>query len=100
MYFVNQSIKLLNVKLFQQWSLSVADGSKIQLSFETFDIEGYFEGICDYDYVEVNNGEETKKFCGTTVPDPITSTANTMTVKFKSDYSVNKKGFSAVWKKI
>ena len=86
------------IKLFQEWSLSVAEGSKIQLTFETLDIEAH--STCVYDYVEVNNGGETKKFCGTTVPDPITSTANIMTVKFKSDYSVNKKGFSAVWKKV
>ena len=84
--------------LNQEWSLSVAEGSKIQLTFETFDIEAH--PYCLYDYVEVANGSETKKLCGSTVPDPITSSANTMTVKFKSDYSVNKKGFSAVWKKV
>ena len=77
--------------------MSVAEGSKIQLTFETFDIEAH---ACIYDYVEVNDGGVTMKFCGTNVPYPITSTANTMTVKFKSDYSVNKKGFSAVWKKV
>ena len=76
----------------------MAEGSKIQLTFEAFDIEAH--ASCAYDYVLVTHGSESKKLCGSTVPDPITSTANTMKVLFESDYSVNKKGFSAVWKKV
>ncbi len=32
--------------------------------------------------------------CGTTIPSVITSVSNTLTVNFKSDYIVNRKGFS------
>ena len=50
-----------------------------------------------YDYVEVSFGSYNEKFCGSEVPDPITSTDNTMTVRFFSDGSLNYPGFSAMW---
>jgi len=81
------------------YSLSVADGSKIKLTFTDFELEDY---NCAYDYVEVfdTNGKSIKKVCGNTKPSPITSTGNKMTIKFKSDYYYNLKGFSATWKKV
>ena len=82
----------------QEWSLSVAAGSKIELTFESFELE--FEASCGYDYLSITDGSDTKKLCGSTLPDKITSSGNTLTLKFESDYSVNKKGFSAVWKKV
>ena len=41
----------------------------------------------------------TDKFCGSSIPGTIISSSNSMVVKFVSDYSVTKKGFSAVWSK-
>jgi len=82
------------------YTLSVADGSKVQLTFTDFQIEA--EDKCGYDFVEVfdTNGKSLKKLCGSTKPSPITSTGKTMTVKFHSDYYANMKGFSATWKKV
>ena len=39
------------------------------------------------------------KLCGSTVPSPIKSTGNQMLVKFYTDGSVTRKGFSASFKK-
>ena len=82
------------------YSLSVADGSKIELTFTDFQVEA--ETNCGYDYVEVfdTNGKSLKKLCGSTKPAKITSTGKTMKVKFHSDDYANMKGFSATWKKV
>uniref|UniRef100_A0A1I8JRB3 CUB domain-containing protein n=1 Tax=Macrostomum lignano TaxID=282301 RepID=A0A1I8JRB3_9PLAT len=59
---------------------------------------------CVYDFVEVlegwsQDGVSLGKFCGETVPKPVKSTGNRMTVRFKSDNSVNKIGFAATFEK-
>lgn len=56
--------------------------------------------VCKYDYVEVRSGlsSDSKlhgKYCGTEVPDVITSQYNNMRIEFKSDNTVSKKGFKA-----
>ena len=40
------------------------------------------------------------KKCGSSKPDKIISSSNTMTVKFHSDTSVTMKGFKATWKQV
>jgi len=80
----------------KEWDLSAPGGSKIQLTFNSFDLED--DASCSYDYVQISYGTFSKKYCGASKPDPVTSTGNTMNVKFHSDDSVVKKGFSAVWK--
>ena len=52
------------------------------------------------DYVEVSYGSFNEKFCGSEVPGPITSTDNTMTVKFHSDDATHSRGFSATWEAV
>merc|ERR1712098_393080 len=54
---------------------------------------------CRYDFVEVfdSDGRSFGNFCGTTIPDPIISSANKMLVVFNSDGSVTKSGFVASW---
>lgn len=56
--------------------------------------------VCKYDYVEIRSGlsSDSKlhgKFCGTEVPEVITSHYNNMRIEFKSDNTVSKKGFKA-----
>lgn len=56
--------------------------------------------VCKYDYVEVRSGlsSDSKlhgKYCGTEVPEVITSHYNNMRIEFKSDNTVSKKGFKA-----
>ena len=58
---------------------------------------------CNFDYVEVSYPSREAfvedKFCGSSIPEMIISPSNTMNVKFASDHSVTKQGFSAVWSK-
>ena len=85
--------------LFQNWPLRAQGaGGKIRLIFTSFDVEA--ERNCGYDYVEVSFGSFSRKYCGDSLPEPITSTGSTMSVKFHSDQSVTKSGFRAVWTEV
>ena len=57
---------------------------------------------CIYDYVEVRDGHEDEspligKYCGYILPEDIKSSSNKLRVKFVSDGTVNKGGFSAAF---
>ena len=70
--------------------------------FEEFDIEASSNGNCEYDYVAFYDGPSTNsrligRYCGVTVPDPITTRTNQLTVNFKTDESVAKGGFMAIF---
>lgn len=59
--------------------------------------------FASYDYIEVfDGGEELSdklgRFCGSNKPLPFVSTGNELLLKFKSDDTVNWKGFHAVYK--
>ena len=83
---------------YQEWVLQSTNGQPIVLTFETFDIKG--DNPCDsadeYDHiVEVNDGSSTQLHCGTSIPEPVTSTAGIITVKFRSDQFGTRSGFLA-----
>lgn len=59
---------------------------------------------CVYDYVEVRDGPTSDshllgKFCGYKLPPDLHSSGSKMYIKFVSDSSVQKAGFSAVFMK-
>merc|ERR1712008_120923 len=75
------------------WKITVPSGYNVMLEFETpFDLENRDGGAATSPFL----GE---KLCGTTVPHTIKSTGNTMFVKFHSDGSQPRIGFSASFKK-
>ena len=81
--------------------LVVDAGSTIQLQFFNFDLEP--DSGCSYDYVKVLDTDGTTqlaKLCGDSIPSPIKSSGNKLTVIFHSDHSVQKKGFQAFWSKV
>ena len=95
------------VDQFINYPLTVAEGKAIELTFTSMEIEECQElwiewGRCPCDYVEVldSDGSQLMKECSNVVPSPITSTGNTMSVIFYSDYSENMKGFFADWKMV
>ena len=51
--------------------------------------------VC-HDWVEINDGNSSQRYCGTSVPGPFTSTGTNMTVKFHSDVGRTGTGFLAV----
>ena len=85
---------------FQLWSLSVEPGTQLKLTFESFSLEVDYYDDCSYDYVEVSFDGYSEKFCGDSIPPSITSSGNSMTVKFFSDDYYYDDGFSADWESV
>uniref|UniRef100_A0A183TEC6 CUB domain-containing protein n=1 Tax=Schistocephalus solidus TaxID=70667 RepID=A0A183TEC6_SCHSO len=59
---------------------------------------------CQYDYLQVFDGTLKsspllKTMCGANLPEPITSTGNTMALRFVSDNVIQKLGFAATFQK-
>ena len=102
------------------WTITAPIGFSVGLNFETFDvrIEKYLsfkralllnislifqtESCCDF--VEIRDGGDessTKlsRFSGRTKPNNIKSTGNQLFVRFRSDSSVQRRGFSASFTK-
>lgn len=81
------------------WKLTVPNNFQIAVKFQSFEIENHDN--CIYDYVEVRDGITLDAplmgvFCGYKLPPDIRSTGNHLLVKFVSDTSVQKAGFSAL----
>ncbi|XP_012283189.1 bone morphogenetic protein 1 [Orussus abietinus] len=84
------------------WRLSVPQDYQVALKFQSFEIENH--DTCVYDYVEVRDGHSPESpligvYCGYKAPPDIRSTGNKLLVKFVSDGSVQKAGFSATFMK-
>jgi tolkin protein len=84
------------------WRLLVPQDYQVALKFQSFEIESH--DSCVYDYVEIRDGHVTDSpligvYCGYKLPPDIRSTGNKLLVKFVSDSSVQKAGFSATFMK-
>lgn len=67
--------------------------------FKVFEMESHQE--CAYDHIAIYDGDSADsltlgRFCGTKGPHPILATGNQMYMVFKSDASVQRKGFLAI----
>lgn len=84
------------------WRITVPDDYQIALQFQSFEIENHDN--CVYDYLEVHDGHDHAskllgKFCGYKAPEDVLSSSNRISIKFVSDSSVQKTGFSAKFMK-
>lgn len=80
--------------------IRLPQGERVSLNFTHMTLENDIS--CDFDYVEVRDGmQETApligKYCGSVLPVPLTSSSNTMWIRFKSDNSASHAGFRAVY---
>ncbi|CAG9795395.1 unnamed protein product [Diatraea saccharalis] len=80
------------------WQFSTTPGHRIKLIFNVFELEPHQE--CAYDHVTIYDGASAEektlgRFCGSKVPHPVVASHNQMYVVFKSDASVQRKGFLA-----
>nr|AID23683.1 tolloid [Hofstenia miamia] len=78
------------------WKIYAQPGYKVGLKFRNFELEKH--SSCIYDYVEISEDEYSQpstKVCGIDTPDPVSSSGSVLYVKFVSDKSVSKPGFSA-----
>uniref|UniRef100_A0A5F9DTE1 Metalloendopeptidase n=1 Tax=Oryctolagus cuniculus TaxID=9986 RepID=A0A5F9DTE1_RABIT len=86
-----------------EWLLVAERGSRLELSFQTFEVEE--EADCGYDYVELFDGLEPAavglgRFCGSGPPEEIYSIGDTVLIHFHTDDTINKKGFHVRYKSI
>lgn len=80
------------------WQFTTTPGHRIRLTFTEFELEPHQE--CEYDHVSLYDGNSEEAmtlgtFCGSKLPHPIIATSNQMYMTFKSDASVQRKGFIA-----
>merc|ERR1719291_992133 len=73
-------------------------GCKHEISMSKGELAPHQE--CAYDHIVVYDGHTTNqqimgRFCGSKLPHPLIATENTMLLVFKSDASVQRKGFMA-----
>eukprot|EP00058_Branchiostoma_floridae_P025445 XP_002610935.1 hypothetical protein BRAFLDRAFT_131152 [Branchiostoma floridae] len=83
------------------WTITAPVGHFVELEFTAFDLEDGGSS-CSYDYVAVYDGADTSapligKYCGNTVPAPIHSHSNVLTVRFVTDRSVTETGFRLIY---
>lgn len=80
------------------WHFSTTPGHRIKINFINFEMEPHQE--CSYDHIVFYDGDSLDahtlgRFCGSKMPHPIVATSNQMYMVFKSDASVQRKGFLA-----
>ena len=71
-------------------------GNSVNLTFSHFEMEDHYgTGNCSYDFLEVTEAGERPLWrgCGEEVPATISSSEDTVRVRFQSDYSVAHNGF-------
>ena len=66
--------------------------------FHEFEIESHHE--CAYDHMAIYDGDSSEdatlgRFCGLKAPHPIVASSNELYMVFKSDSSVQRRGFQA-----
>ncbi|CAM1345488.1 CUB domain-containing protein [Tenacibaculum amylolyticum] len=76
------------------WLIRPSNGGTVTLSFDSFNTERNYDEVTVYDGANAN-ARELGSFSGTSIPAAVTSTGNTLFVKFTSDGSVNAAGWSA-----
>ncbi|XP_023693831.1 bone morphogenetic protein 1-like isoform X1 [Paramormyrops kingsleyae] len=79
-----------------QWVISAEKGYGVEIIFQTFEVEE--EADCGYDYVELFDGADTKaprlgRYCGSGPPEEIYSAGDSIVIMFRSDDTIDKKGF-------
>jgi tolkin len=91
---------------FQSFEVENHDNCVSILSNSSHDLVAYYKYIFEqvYDYVEVRDGDSNDSrligvFCGYKIPPDMRSSSNKLFVKFVSDGSVQKAGFSATFMK-
>ncbi|CAK8687745.1 unnamed protein product [Clavelina lepadiformis] len=80
------------------WLITTTRGHRVKVVFNEFEMEAQLQ--CTYDHIEIYDGRDDSastlgRFCGTIRPSPVVASGRAMFVKFFSDGSVQKRGFTA-----
>lgn len=84
-----------------RWTITVPAGQQIAVTITDLDLD-YSRGDNCFDYLEIKNGDTNsasavKKYCGQFKSKHFTSLSNVISIRFKSDYSVEGTGFTLEW---
>ena len=71
------------------------------INFDDFEVE-YISSSCRYDFLIIYDGSaitdsEIGRYCGTTSPGCVTSSAENLLLYFESDVSTEERGYSATF---
>ncbi|KAM5235406.1 cubilin [Ctenodactylus gundi] len=88
------------------WYIHTAPGTSIQLTIHDFDVE--YHSTCKYDVLEIYGGPDfhsprlTKLCAQRSSMDPmqVSSTGNHLAIRFRTDNSINGRGFNVSWETI
>ncbi|XP_078731465.1 dorsal-ventral patterning tolloid-like protein 1 [Lampetra fluviatilis] len=80
------------------WKIVVPQGHSVGLTFQSFEVERH--DTCAYDFLEIRDGDSESsklvgRYCGYDRPSDVRSSSNKLWMKFVSDGTINKAGFSA-----
>ena len=70
------------------------------LQFEAFNLESHPSGACVFDYLEISYSSFSWRYCGSSIPGPITSSGPSLTVRFHTDTRITSSGFLAKWEEV
>lgn len=87
------------------WEIIAPEQYRITINFTHFDLEGnnYHQQECDYDSLSIyskldeDNVKKHGVFCGSRSLPLVTSEGNAMRIEFRSDNTIQKSGFAAVF---
>ncbi|XP_052071922.1 tolloid-like protein 2 isoform X1 [Mytilus californianus] len=87
-------------KMECEWRIRASKGKHVKFYFVSFEIED--ESECDYDNVEIFDGAYDRdrpiaSYCGSKIPKEVISSGEDLLVRFRSDDTINWKGFSAIY---
>ncbi|XP_078619855.1 uncharacterized protein LOC144886906 isoform X2 [Branchiostoma floridae x Branchiostoma japonicum] len=75
-----------------EWTITVPEGSRVLLTFDSFQLEDGFDYLTIYDGGS-SSAPRLQRLTGNAILDPITSTSNQLFVRFTSDTSNTAQGF-------
>ena len=79
-----------------KWRIQAAPGKKILAAFSEFDVTANTD--CNSDYVVINTGEDSSKYCGKSVPAEIESVGEVLEIEFHTNQGDSCRGESLlVW---
>ncbi|XP_046746481.1 cubilin-like [Diprion similis] len=79
-----------------EWRIQIPVGERIKITWVSFDVET--STSCSWDFVEVREGMDVRgpligRYCGSMLPQSLRSESNVVLIRFKSDASLQGKGF-------
>ncbi|CAH1274531.1 CHRNA9 [Branchiostoma lanceolatum] len=78
-----------------RWEITVTPPKVVRLTFTEFHVEHDYDFVYVYDGITTDVSSRIATLTEEILPDPVTSSGSTMTVRFTSDASKNRNGFQA-----